>query len=219
LVPALALLIGLRMSRLSAVATLRRVIPMIVVAGITFFVAGELVEIIHDSQSVFPLYEHYARWIESAAIIQLVTASCFALMQRLTRARLLVIALLMLFSVQLVVTGFESLSPLRSAYAMAGTIHPHLKPGTRVFSVGRYDQSLPPYLGQVVVLVAYADELDFGLVHEPDRWLPSLAEFEREWKSSPSAVAIMTPEAYQSSVSHDLPMRVLSQSGDTVVVI
>ncbi|MEO8009220.1 MAG: phospholipid carrier-dependent glycosyltransferase, partial [Betaproteobacteria bacterium] len=167
----------------------------------------------------FPLYEHYARWVESAAVIQLATASCFALMQRLTRARILVLALLMLFSVQLVVTGFESLSPLRSAYATAGTIHPYLKPGTRVYSGGRYDQSLPPYLGQAVVLVAYTDEMGFGLIQEPNRWLPSLAEFEREWRSVPSAIAVMTPEAYQSFVAHGLPMRVLSQSEDRVVVI
>jgi len=219
LVPALALLIGLRMSRLSAAETLRRVVPAVILAGTALFVANELVEKIHESQSVYPLYERYAGWIEAAAVIQLATASCFALMQRLTRARILLFALLMLFSVQLVVTGFESLSPLRSAYAMARTIHPHLKPGTRVFSVGRYDQSLPPYLGQAVVLVAYTDELAFGLTHEPDRWLPSLAEFESEWRSVPSAIAIMTPEAYHSFVSHGLPLRVLSQSGDSIVVI
>ena len=219
LVPALALVIGLRMSRLSAMETLRRVVPAVILAGTALFVANELVEKIHESQSVFPLYEDYAGWIETAAVIQLATASCFALMRRLTGARILLFALLMLFSVQLVVTGFESLSPLRSAYAMARTIHPHLKPGTRVFSVGRYDQSLPPYLGQPVVLVAYTDELGFGLIHEPDRWLPSLAEFEREWKSAPNAIAIMTPEAYQSFISHGLPMRLLSQSGDGIVVI
>ena len=219
LVPALALLTGLRLSRLNAMEIVRRLIPAVILAGTALFVANEVIEKIHDSQSVFPLYEKYAFWIETAAVIQLATASSFALMQKLTRARLLLFALLMLFSVQLVVTGFESLSPLRSAYAMAETIHPHLKPGTRVFSVGRYDQSLPPYLGHTVVLVAYTDELDFGLIHEPDRWLPSLAEFEREWKSSPSAVAIMTPEAYQSSAAHGLPMRVLSQSGDAIVVI
>ena len=219
LVPALALLIGLRMSRLSAMETMRRVVPAVILAGTALFVANELIEKIHDSQSVFPLYENYAFWIETAAVIQLATAGCFGLMQKLTKARVLLFTLLMLFSVQLVVAGFESLSPLRSAYAMAETIHPHLKPGTRVFSVGRYDQSLPPYLGQTVVLVAYTDELGFGLIHEPDRWLPSLAEFEREWKSTPSAIAIMTPEAYQSFVSHGLPMRVLSQSADRVVVI
>jgi len=219
LVPALALLTGLRMSRLSAVETLRRLTPMVIVAGIILFVAGELVEIIHDSQSVFPLYERYARWVESAAAIQLATASCFALMRRLTGARILVLALVMLFSVQLVVTGFESLSPLRSAYATAQMIHPHLKPGTRVYSVGRYDQSLPPYLRQAVVLVAYTDEMGFGLIQEPNRWLPSLAEFEAEWKSVPSAIAVMTPEAYESFVLHGLPMRVLSQSEDRIVVI
>ena len=46
-----------------------------------------------------------------------------------------------------------------------------------------------------------------------------LLDFEREWKSEPSAIAVMTPEAYQSFVSHGLPMRVLSQSEDRVVVI
>ena len=219
LVPALALLVGLRMSRLSMMEVQRRVAPAIILAGTAFFVTSEVIEKIHESQPVFPLYENYALWIETAAVILLATAGSFALMQRLTGIRTLLFTLLMLFSVQLVVTGFESLSPLRSAYAMAQTIHPYLKPDTRVFSVGRYDQSLPPYLGKTVVLVAYTDELGFGLIHEPDRWLPSLADFEREWQSAPSAIAILTPQAYQSVVSHGLPSRVLSQSAGGIVII
>ena len=79
LVPALALLVGIRMSRLSAVETLRRIVAALILAGTAFFVANELVEKVHESQSVFPLYEDYAGWIETAAVIQLASASCFAL--------------------------------------------------------------------------------------------------------------------------------------------
>ncbi|MGH8678283.1 MAG: 4-amino-4-deoxy-L-arabinose transferase, partial [Burkholderiales bacterium] len=102
---------------------------------------------------------------------------------------------------------------------IAQEIRPFLKPGTRVFNVGRYDQSLPPYLRQPVVLVAFADELTFGLQQEPQLWLSTLEAFEVEWRAAPNAVAVMTPESYQSVLSHGLPLQVLSQDDDHVVVV
>jgi hypothetical protein len=195
------------------------VIPAVIVSGIVFFMMSAIFAKFHHGHSDAHLYEHYANWTEAAAVIQLVTAGCLVFMQTLTKLRLLAFTLLMMLSVQLAIAGFESLSPMRSAFSIAQLIRPHLKPDTRVYSVGRYDQSLPPYLGRAVVLVAYTDEMSFGLTQEPERWLTSVEEFEREWISVPRAIAIMTPEAYQSSVSRGLPLRLLSQSEDRIVVV
>ncbi|MEO8164928.1 MAG: glycosyltransferase family 39 protein, partial [Betaproteobacteria bacterium] len=73
-VPALALLTGLRMSRLHATEIQRRLVPALILAGTGLFVGNEVVETIHESQSVFPLYAHYAIWIETAAVILLAMA-------------------------------------------------------------------------------------------------------------------------------------------------
>ena len=45
---------------------------------------------------------------------------------------------------------------------------PHLGPGTRVYSVGYYDQTIPFYLGRTVTLVDYWDEFSPGLKREPE---------------------------------------------------
>ncbi|MGH8678226.1 MAG: phospholipid carrier-dependent glycosyltransferase [Burkholderiales bacterium] len=218
-VPAFALLIGRRLDTLAAEQICRRVAPMLLVTGVGLFAANEVIELMHESQTLFPLYENFASWMETAAVVFLVSASLFALAARFARTGVLLLALVGLVAIQLAVTGYESLSPLKSAYAIAQEVRPYLRPGTRVFNVGRYDQSLPPYLQQPVILVANADELSFGLNQEPDRWLSSLEDFENEWRAAPSAVAVMTPESYQSVLSHGLPLQVLSQDDDHVVVV
>jgi len=217
-VPAIALLAGAHMARLSERQIVRRVVPALLLAGCMLFVVTQAVEVVHSAQAVFPLYEGYSRWLEGASMLLVVTSTALALGKRLTALRVTGLALAVLLSVQLVVAGFESLSPLRSAYAVAQTIRPYLKAGTEVFSVGRYDQSLPPYLRRPVVLVAYTDELKFGLEQEPDRWLPSLDDFAREWTRAPSAVAIMAPEAFRALSERDLPFEVLSRDGERIVV-
>jgi len=217
-VPAIALLAGAHTASLSGRQIVRRVAPALVLAGCMLLAATQLVEIVHSSQSVFPLYEHYSRWLEGASILLVLAGSLLALVKLIGPPRVTGVALAVLLSVQLVVAGFESLSPLRSAYAMAQAIRPYLKAGTEVFSVGRYDQSLPPYLRRPVVLVAYTDELKFGLEQEPDRWLPSLDDFAREWTRAPSAVAIMTPDAFRVLSERGLPFEVLSRDEDRIVV-
>jgi hypothetical protein len=69
------------------------------------------------------------------------------------------------------------------------------------------------------VLVAHADELTFGLTQEPDRWLSSLEAFEAEWRAAPGAVAVMAVESYQRVLSDGVPLKVLSQDAERVVVV
>jgi len=218
-VPAFALLIGRRLDVLSPQQIYRRVVPALLATGVGLFAASEVIEFIHESQSIFPLYEDFARWVEMAAVIFMVAAALFGLAAKYARAALLVLSVVSLVAIQLAITGYENLSPLKSAWGIAQEIRPYLKPGTRVFSVGRYDQSLPPYLRQPVVLVAHADELTFGLTQEPDRWLSSLEAFEAEWRAAPGAVAVMAVESYQRVLSDGVPLKVLSQDAERVVVV
>jgi 4-amino-4-deoxy-L-arabinose transferase-like glycosyltransferase len=219
LVPAVALLIGMHVSRLSRRRILRDLIPGTVMVGVGIMVASEILEIVHDSQDMFPLYESYSRWLRGGALLLVATSALIPLFVRGKSSIVVCLASASLLTTQIALTGFESLSPVYSAYETVKGLRPHLKPGTRVFNVGRYDQSLPHYLQSPVILVADADELDFGLRQEPTRWLPSLAAFKSAWSSSESAVAVMSLESYETLSMEGLPMIFLSRTGNRVAVV
>ena len=88
-----------------------------------------------------------------------------------------------------------------------------------MFSVEMYEQTLPPYLGRTLTLVAYQDELAFGLQQEPDRWIKRIEQFEDEWRRLPRAAAIMPIETYKRLASQGLPMRIIEASGKRCIVV
>ena len=120
---------------------------------------------------------------------------------------------------ELIVAGFEQLSPLYSAYGLAQIIKPHLTPDTPVFMVRTYSQGLPPYLRRPVTLVDYQDEFQFGLQQEPMRAIATVEEFAVIWRNAPHAVAVMPASTFQQLEASSLPMRVIENRGDLRVVI
>ena len=110
---------------------------------------------------------------------------------------------------------------------IAGTDHlaviqAELKPETVLYSVGRYEQSLPFYLRHTTVLVEHPDELEFGLEQEPQLWVPKRTEFIRQWQqhaaSGVAAMAIMRPDIYEELQQQKVPMRVIMRDPRRVIV-
>lgn len=114
--------------------------------------------------------------------------------------------------------GYQTFSPLVSAKNAAAAMTSYLKPDTEVFSVARYDQTLPFYLKRTVTLVAYVDEFNLGQEAEPQKWIPSLAAFVPRWKEAPGPLAIMSPAMYQELLQAGLPMAVVYTDPRRVVV-
>jgi hypothetical protein len=112
-----------------------------------------------------------------------------------------------LFSIQLIVTGHESLSPSTSAYRMAQRVKPYLKPGIPFYSVGTYDQTLDFYLGRPVTLVQFRDEMDYGLQQEPQLAIPTVAEWMEIWRRQPYALALIEKDLYEQLEASGFPMR------------
>jgi len=119
---------------------------------------------------------------------------------------------------QLAMMGHNSLARASSAHYLAQEIRSWLKPGTPFYSVGTYEQTLPFYIKRTVTLVAFADEMAYGLAQEPGLGLPDNREFERVWHSSPYALAIMTPETYAEFRKAGLPMQEIARDTRRVVV-
>ncbi|MEK6391507.1 MAG: 4-amino-4-deoxy-L-arabinose transferase, partial [Burkholderia gladioli] len=93
-----------------------------------------------------------------------------------------------------------------------------LPPDTPFYAVEMLDHTLPFYVGHTTTLVAYQDELTFGISREPQKWVPTIEEWERRWRAEPAAVAVMRPERYEALLKAGLPMKLIARDNRRVVV-
>jgi 4-amino-4-deoxy-L-arabinose transferase-like glycosyltransferase len=109
-------------------------------------------------------------------------------------------------------------APLYSGAALAAQMNHAIMPGTPIYSVRTYDQSLPFYLGRTMTLVDTRGELDFGLKLEPQKTLDSLAAFATLWRGAPEALAVMDTETYALLQRQSLPMVVRASAPGRLIV-
>jgi len=95
-------------------------------------------------------------------------------------------------------------------------------PATPLYAVGRYEQALPFYLERTTILVEFPDEMQFGLEHEPQLWIPKREDFIKKWQSHQDkgqpAVAILRTDIYEGLKTTSFPMRVIGQDPRRVIV-
>lgn len=217
--PALALLIGVRLTQTPARTLFWMMMPIAVLAGAAFLLSPFAVTRSSDEVPL-ELYREYAVWLAVAAFIWLAgsLAGLYLLRRERMTAGILAFSMSGLIFAQIVLTGHESLSPATSAWRVAQQIQPYLKPDAPFYSVGMYEQTLPFYIKRTVTLVAHQDEMAFGLTQEPGKWLPTIADFEQAWRQQPYALAIMTPETYQQFKASGLSMQIIAQDTRRVVI-
>ena len=218
--PALALLIGERLSKISGKALAWQISPMLPLAAAMWWFAP----LAAKSASVevpATLYAHFIPWLQAAALTWLIGALITIWLARREQviAAVSVMAVASMLMGQAVLLGYNALSPASSAYLIAQQIKPYLKPGVPFYSVAMYEQTLPPYLQRTMTLVAHPDEMEFGIQQEPDKWIPDVATFKQVWRQQPYALAVMSPVYYQKFVVEGLPMRVIAHDTRRVVVI
>lgn len=99
----------------------------------------------------------------------------------------------MLIAVVLLLTHMHDFS----TKPLIGILKNTLKPTDQVINYHTYDQDLPLYLQQRVVITSWSNELDFGAAHQADgkEWLIDDREFNRRWKSSQRIFAVLDPDS------------------------
>jgi 4-amino-4-deoxy-L-arabinose transferase-like glycosyltransferase len=132
--------------------------------------------------------------------------------------RALVVALLFVFAWQALLCEYTCVPPSRSAYALVRSVAPDVHPGTALYSVGQYRQTIPPYLGRKLILVDFAGELHFGETREPGREQATAEQFVRQWDASRDAIAFFAPSVWDQYRQRGLPGRVIAQDSFTVAV-
>jgi 4-amino-4-deoxy-L-arabinose transferase-like glycosyltransferase len=218
--PALAALIGLY---LSEGAGTRRIgwlaLPATLIGGVCLLLVPFVTRFASEKVPV-ALYEAYQPWLYGgAAALLLAGLAAFRLGRQ---GRSVAAAYALAFGGfgfgQGILLGHDKLAVANSAHDVAATIRPQLAPDTPFFSVDTYDQSLQFYLKRTTTMVAYRDELAFGISREPHKFIENLAGFERAWGAASTAWALMSPATWQEMQRKGLPMTEVLRDTRRVIV-
>jgi len=190
-------------------------------AGLAVFVAAGLL-----------VYSHHRNgFIPGAAIDWAVAALVAALIAALAGPRasdeaaagrapvgLFVVMLMFIFVWQALLCEYTVIPPSRSAYQLVQEIKSDVHPGTALYSVGQYRQTIPPYLGRLLTLVGYSGELGYGERLQPGLMSATPKQFVRRWDASHDAIAFFGPSVWQRYRRQGLPGRVIGRDSFTVAV-
>ncbi|HTN93692.1 MAG TPA: glycosyltransferase family 39 protein [Gallionella sp.] len=176
-------------------------------------------------------YSAYAWWLFAAALTwSLGVIAALILLRRPNAAPLdvrdrdrkfaavLVLAFSTLLAAQLGASGYNTIARERSAYYIAEAIRPYDKVGEPFYSVDMYEQTLPFYLKRTFTLVQFQDEMAFGIMQEPQRYIPDYASFAKVWQAQPEALAIMPVDTYKRLGQLDFPMKIIYEDPQYIVV-
>jgi 4-amino-4-deoxy-L-arabinose transferase-like glycosyltransferase len=225
--PALALLIGWQLTRLSDATLASLTVPLVVAIGVvTFAVVFEYAPMATRfagaGQPLEPLLA-YAPWIQGGCAIAFLggIAGWWWLKRHKCTPAVLIVALTSLAGAQLVLTGHDVLAESRSTAPILSRVvaaHGPLRTDVPFYTVRTYDQTLPYYLGRTVVPVDHRDELAMGLASEPDKAIASVGEWRRRWEAADQAYAIMQPDEYDELKRGGVPMVELARDARHIVV-
>ncbi|MBI1395010.1 MAG: phospholipid carrier-dependent glycosyltransferase [Betaproteobacteria bacterium] len=217
--PALAWLMGDRLDRIRGRALVWYGVSMLPLAVGAFALGLRATHYANDRTPVV-LYRAFEPWILGAAVTMAVAATaCIVLAaRRHLIPAILALGLGGLGAWQLAITGHDALAPSFSSAAFARAVKDRLDPDCPLYSVRTYDQTLPFYLGRTVTLVAFEDEMAFGLGREPDLGIPDIGTFATRWRAATCAYAFMEPGTYDELVAAGLPMTVMERDTRRVLV-
>ncbi len=218
--PAMAVLIGAYLASFEGRPALRwQSLPAILV-GLAALVLAALAERFASNQVGVELYRAYQPWLYAAATALLLGGLLAFHYGRRGRSVAFALALAIgghLFG-QLFLLGHDTLGKANSAHDAAIAIADKLPPGVPFFSADTYDQSLQFYLKRTTTMVAYRDEMSFGIAQEPHKFIPTLDEFEVRWRTLPAAWALMSPLTWDQMHKKGLPMTIQFRDSRRVIV-
>ncbi len=166
----------------------------------------------------------YRPWAVGAGATMLVCA--VLAVARLRRGRrdlpLMLLAVGGFVMTELMLVGFEPHGQVRTGSAQFPAIRAELRPETKFYAVGTYEQSFPFYLNHKMIMVAFGDEFEFGQQQEPDKLIADVATFRDQWVADAGAgvtdLALIREDIYQSLAAEHVPMRVVTYDGRRRVV-
>jgi 4-amino-4-deoxy-L-arabinose transferase-like glycosyltransferase len=222
--PALALLMGQRITVMRERTLFWQIAPVVPFALVLLVLAANIGKFADTPQQI-ELYPKFGAWLVVAVLVWL--AGLLGGMVLLKRAQkfgaILVLAVSTLLTAQIGLSGHNEAARDRSAKHIAEAIRAEVKPAEGkqeipFYSVLTYEWTLAFYLQRIFTLVEYQDEMSFGIQQEPQRWIPTIAEFAKVWATQPEALAIMPVHAYALLQQQGLAMKIIFEDGQHIVV-
>jgi len=222
--PALALLMGKQLAAMSERRLFWLVAPVLPLALLALGLAP-FTDRRADTPLQMQMYGEYANWLVAAALVWLLgVIAALVLLRRphFVKASkpvaVLILALSSLIAAQLGTSGYNTIAKERSAYLIADAIRPYVKADVPFYSIADYEQTLPFYLKRTFTLVAFQDEMAFGIMQEPQRWVPDIPSFIKLWQAQPAGYAIMPVYIYPQLQSAGLTMKIIYEDTHYIVV-
>jgi 4-amino-4-deoxy-L-arabinose transferase-like glycosyltransferase len=170
------------------------------------------------------LFKAYQPWVLAAGFVAAAGGIVAMLYARQMQKDLMVVVLAVtaFAGTQLMLAGFEPIAQARAGVKLLPAIRAELKPGTKIYSVGIYEQSLTFYLQRPVTLVDYLDEFSLGLQQEPHLAISKLASFADQWRRDAAGgqrdIAIIRADMLENLKREKLPLRVVAADARRSVI-
>jgi 4-amino-4-deoxy-L-arabinose transferase-like glycosyltransferase len=217
--PALALLMGKQLALMDEKKLFWLVAPMLPLAVLAVGLAP-FTDRRADTPLQHQMYGEYAYWLIAAALVWLagIIVTLMLLRRRNKPVAVLILAVCTLIAGQIGTSGYNTIAKERSAYLIADAIRAYVKAEAPFYSVSMYEQTLPFYLKRTFTLVAYQDEMAFGITQEPQRYLPDIVSLEKVWKIQTAAFAIMPLDTFPALQKAGMMMKIIYQDTQYIVV-
>ncbi len=220
--PALALLIACRLDQ----ANTRTLYLIAIVFGLPAAIGLMFVHRIPASAkdpSLKILLQQYLPWIYIALTLMVVGAIvAIFLARRHKHSAIILLAFSAFMASQLLISKYDAQGRYAAGVNHLSAIQTQITPDTALYMVGRYEQSLPFYLQRTATLVAYQDEMAFGLNQEPHLAIPSITEFADKWEHNTAIgkkeIAILQPSMYPLLQKLGITMHVIGRDPLRIIV-
>ena len=216
--PALAILAALALDRLGRRAWRWQIDLMLAAMTIGLLVTPFVTRFGNDPETV-TAYAAYVPWLLAAFTLTIAgLAAARWLAPRDASRSIVTFATSFFVLITVAFVGHENFGRPHAGIPLLEPIEAVLTPEMPIYSVRMLDHTLPFYLRHTMVMVQSPDELAFGVHQEPDKWLPTIADFERVWKTPQKALAIMSHETYDRLKADGLVMLPVAEDMRRVVV-
>jgi 4-amino-4-deoxy-L-arabinose transferase-like glycosyltransferase len=156
-------------------------------------------------------------WAFAAALLALLIAVVSVRTRAPQLGGVWVIVIGAMLAWQCLLCEYGAIPPARSARDLVRATRPFVSAQTPLYSVGQYRETVSPYLGRTLQLVAYEGELRFGLDAEPGRAMTP-EEFAARWSAGSEGVAFFDPGVWDEWRRRGLPGSVIAADSYTVAV-
>ncbi|MGZ5203088.1 MAG: glycosyltransferase family 39 protein, partial [Telluria sp.] len=170
------------------------------------------------------LFAAYQPWVMAAGFVVALGGVLALVYARQMKRDLMVVVLAVctFAGTELMMSGFEPIAQARAGTNLLPAVARELQPGTTIYSVGIYEQSLTFYLRRPVILVDYWDEFRFGLQQEPQLSIPTVAQFVATWRLDAAAghhdLAIIRDDIVADLKKQGVPLRVVAADSRRTVI-